>query len=541
MSAITLLCEERDRLPLRQHLEVRPRQVVQVWVLERTAPRSSKLRSVVLRTRGSDEPIEDPACDATNSLVLEVRGDAGTPARLRVVKRHGGFEVRRIKNERETQVLAEEDEIPPGAIFEVEVKQRKVRFSLATEPARPRGLAAAVGALGYHRSYGDDLVTPAGWRVPSFTTILASPKEVVAGWTAKAGAVYGEWRTSILMFLPYAMLGGLGALGYVTLKGDNDEAAEIEALKAELAQARGAVVAGAAIDGANATARKEIAARLQDTEAAAAAAAAKALDAGRSARTARMRGGRALTDPAVEPIDVRRRAALEAAIAKALAVPAAPPILKEFEPCTQQASVLGDDLSPYVLVWSADPARTCPADQTRIDGVVEQVGRWGMSDRAAFAFGGPSDALDPRVEDALAARIYVAGLRDVRMALLTSPTGGRPAVAPSEADAWALTLWHAYNRLPSGPIPLEDPPAATCVAGLLDQLVAAAPCAEVGEPVLPPLGEVASGDKKLDVRPVAGCSWPADAMRAGAEATLRALVLQARLPEPVVTEPVIPG
>jgi hypothetical protein len=215
------------------------------------------------------------------------------------------------------------------------------------------------------------------------------------------------------------------------------------------------------------------------------------------------------------------------------------------EPCLDQEAALGKDLPRYLLLWHPDPHHTCPADYESGEGGVRTVGRFGLSDRVAREFGaegdrgtgGGTDALqvllgDPRREDRWAAFTVAHAYRRAVEVLLRTEASDRLPTLQSQSHVWGLALLDAYNRMPSPAGGVLDSTLATCVDGLLREQAQRATPAVAGEPLRPDLVAVAEGEIRVSPTPTPGCPWPADAIRTGADAALRAVARLASVAEP---------
>ena len=90
---------------------------------------------------------------------------------------------------------------------------------------------------------------------------------------------------------------------------------------------------------------------------------------------------------------------------------------------------------------------------------------------------------------------------------------------PGQAQAWSLALYAALNRLPSPADGVLNETAAFCVNQLLTEYAATSPAGQKGEPLLPDLVDVATGEVEMPVRPSPSCPWATDAMERGAKGT----------------------
>ena len=140
--------------------------------------------------------------------------------------------------------------------------------------------------------------------------------------------------------------------------------------------------------------------------------------------------------------------------------------------CLEQNPLLGADLPRYVLTWHPNRDLVCPLEYSEIDQGINRMGPWGLSTRVAKEFGAQNLSAggeagsqqlaeqlgDVRMAVHWSATTLTMGLREVQFTMLTSDTGTRPVVAPSQMHLWSLTLWDAYNRLPSPASGVLDKP-----------------------------------------------------------------------------------
>ena len=106
---------------------------------------------------------------------------------------------------------------------------------------------------------------------------------------------------------------------------------------------------------------------------------------------------------------------------------------------------------------------------------------------------------------------------------VASDTGTRPVVAPGQMHLWSLTLWDAYNRLPSPASGVLDKPVGYCVEELIGKMLKSPEPSVPGQPILPDLTAVASGDKQISVSPSASCPWPTNVFETSAEAAIQSV------------------
>ena len=208
--------------------------------------------------------------------------------------------------------------------------------------------------------------------------------------------------------------------------------------------------------------------------------------------------------------------------------------------CLAYDRLLGGDLAEYVLVWHPDPApsKVCSANYEANLLGRNTMGRWGLSVRAARDFGSdivasPLDTTgavrDPRTDQRWAAAVLTSGVRQFQEALLGFDPLGRPPVAPSQSQLWALTLWSAFNEMPDEAEGVLDKPPTECVSDLLQEIKVNAPPAPPGEPLLPDLVSVALGEVEILPSATIECPWREQSIRNGAAAALRAVATLAEI------------
>ena len=115
------------------------------------------------------------------------------------------------------------------------------------------------------------------------------------------------------------------------------------------------------------------------------------------------------------------------------------------------------------------------------------------------------------------------GMREVQFTLLTTDTGTRPVVVPSQMHLWSLTLWDAYNRLPSPASGVLDKPVGFCVDELIGKMMQDPEPSVPGQPILPDLTAVAGGEKSIAVSPSPSCPWPTGVFQISAEAAIQSV------------------
>ena len=246
-------------------------------------------------------------------------------------------------------------------------------------------------------------------------------------------------------------------------------------------------------------------------------------------------GGKRMVSKPTEPFDEQyRKNTLKAVV---FAIETVQANASEMDFCLEQNPVLGADLPRYMLTWHPDRDLVCPLEYSAIEGGINRMGPWGLSTRVAKEFGAQnlsaggeagSEQLaeqlgDPRMAARWSATTLAIGMREVQFTLLTTDTGTRPVVAPSQMHLWSLALWDAYNRLPSPASGVLDKPVGYCVEETITKLMKKPDPSVPGQPILPDLTTIASGDKTLNISPSASCPWPTGVFEDAAEAAIQAV------------------
>jgi hypothetical protein len=338
-----------------------------------------------------------------------------------------------------------------GARFELTLLDRRtVSFSLHFSADATRGSRALVGSGGTRGRAAASTTRTALWLLPSLWQIWTDPLDEVQDW-ARAKLVTFGLSTSMLVLLmtvwvPIAA-GGWFAWGQRTAVVDAKASAE-----AALGSASAANAGRDAALEAEATCmsqRTDLARALGDTLAEREARVDAALEASAARAFALELGGARLATPELARVEEDSLGRIRERLVKELGD--SPPLPEEALRCTAANAALEKDLPAWVLLWHPDARVVCPLDFDSEAGGVHQRGSWGLSDRILRQFGPPSAEGDARLVDRLAANMFTKGLRAVRAAILAAPTGERPPVAPAELHLWTVTLWDAYNRMPSRP------------------------------------------------------------------------------------------
>jgi len=277
-------------------------------------------------------------------------------------------------------------------------------------------------------------------------------------------------------------------------------------------------------------ARQSLVEQLADEAAAKGLSAERALSASLSVEQAIAVGGTRYADDDVAAWDDRLRPRLVTALRPLLGGKA------DSTACLRQKSALGRDLPVWLLTWHPDPAGVCVEDYRMEEGTVDTVGPFGLSRRIARAFGdGGADATavtdetlsglvgDPRRDARWSAFTLARAYREAFEALVDGMPTDRPITAPSQAQLWTLGLLHAYNQLPSPADGALDQPLAVCIERLVDERLTQEGSALAGQPVMPDLVALVSGEATLEVTPTGGCQWTTEGVLAGLDGALRAV------------------
>jgi hypothetical protein len=523
---------EPDGRPRVASLSVKLGDDVYVWALADSLDGETGLRVTVLRREH-----EDPPPLAVLVMVLEsVQARSGLG--FRVLRTGPQVVVELIRPDARTRINTS-SELRQGTRFEAVLpNQRRVAFSVELASQDVQAARAAIGGSGTTRSQALQAHKGILWVVPSAWTVLTDPddsfKEVLyaIGKRFNISARTFAWLTGAFFVLLGA---GTSWYGEYTARMEAESAAEAARTAADDAEAARAVAVQA--EAACMTDRQSLVAELGALELERGLAVETALAGSASRSIAVEVGGRRFGDKDVLKVDdtirpVAQRLALDL-LDKDRSV------VSEADTCLAFERELADDLPAYALLWHTDPALACPPRYAAVVEGVSAVGRWGLSARVSREFGVADQAIpggiedpdpqrDPRMYDRWAAQTHAVALRALQTALLRYG-GARPSVAPSQAQLWSLALYGAYSQMPSPAGGALDEPAATCITELLDGLAASDGAAAPGEPLLPDIATVATGEAAIVARPTPGCPWPADAIKRGAGTALTAVVRTAGL------------
>jgi len=533
MGRVRVWCDESDGLPVRTRLAIDRGRLFRVLYIAGEQSREALLRRVVLRSA------EDATVPYGAEELFRARVPRTGPLRLEIERtstlhRASLF----IEEGALTRLVVAEDRYPAGTRFRLERADDAghaagtVQFTLGFSHAEATGLAGAVGGVDVDDIIGTPLGDQIGWRLPTVKAVVAQPLLEVQKRLKAAQATFSAWRGTILSFLPYVLIGGVGFGLYQFSAGSTAASdARIAELEAELASTRKALDAAVGAEDECLDDRKSLSAKLGDREALIEAAAAQAVAVGASRRQAMAEGTDALDDDPLAAWDGAYADDLLAAVQdKAISLSALPDS-KTLARCLRFEEMLGATLPRWTLVWTPDPENRCTdAPESVVQGTALH-GRWMLSEWMAWEFGpaGAAEAGAGLSDDRRSAETLTQGLRRVRQAMLQADTGDRPQVAPAQSDAWAATLFYALDLMPIAEVYDSEVPATECVSQLLSSVAAAADTPAVGSPVLPNLVEVAAGEEVPGVRPTPACAWSGVALQLGAQAVIDSLATQTML------------
>lgn len=520
MKSLRLRCDEVDHLPASMELPVAKEELVSLWWLPTAA--ESRLRRVIATAGGP------PQDDATPMLTLRVQGVRD--GALACVSFDESFEVLVEEGSRAERVLSD-DELRSGVNLRVTAPGgQSTRISLTVLAGAAQGLNAAVGGSDHRRTNAAALAaSPEAWRLPTPSEAAEAPLDALKGVWKRLEDLYAAHRTTILMFAPYVLFMGTGAVLY-TLSTDEltSVTAERDALATELTRAQQALTALTAADADCHAERDVLAATLNDTRARFESAASLTLNLTRARRDAFLIGGANLTEPGLDRIDADRGQALITAVVSSMMTQTPDPAA--LATCLAATPTLDGRLSDYTLLTAASPGIPCPdAHEQLIDGVLVR-GRLSLAPHATSRYGPSAEGrgADPTQDLDWSAFTLLNGVSRVKRALLLADVSGRPPVAPAEAEAWSLGLWVALNLSPTTAGADNIGPVEDCVPSLLTQLAQAQRAPLAGEPILPSLAETAKTPPRGVITSPA-CPWTAAGISRAAQITLDAAALRARL------------
>ena len=550
MAFVQVQCIEPNALPLMVEHEVRLLETFRLFVLSDTrGAGASTLRQTILISAD-----EDPPPEATLVFELDVYDPgAGDQIVFRVRRMGARVYVDWICPNVRSRI-GEGNELPTGARLEVILQDaRRILVTLQMESDLLQSTVDAVGG-GVYRHKAKDEGSAAWYLYYSFfqlmvmnTTLL---RDKVNLWLRRRGL--HPWVVlAILSVGSLLLLAGWAAYNqHKAAKAAEEKSQALEEMNARIEEARQNALEN---EMACLQERQSLARRLQDIAESYKALISQAINYTFSQSVSVEVGGNRMGDDSLMPFDEQYQNSTTQAILDRMESVSGDTVAMAF--CLQQDQVLGVDLPRYVLTWHPDPNVVCPLNYATVDNGIDRKGSWGLSERVAKEFGAQNyseggqagaDQLEeqlgsPRMAPRWSATTLAIGIREIQFTLLTADTGGRPPVAPGQAQIWSLAIWDAYNRVPSPAGGVMDKPVGYCVDEMIDRITSTAGVSEPGAPVLPDIALVANESKTLVVPPSPSCPWPADAFTLGTKSALRAVVNMAHYldyenNEPTATE-----
>ena len=529
----TIECIESPARPAVASLTLKQGESARIFALADALEVDTGLRATVLRKEG-----QDPPASAELILAFEML-ESGGQTTMRVLGNGGEATVDWLRSNARTRV-GSGTLLRSGSRLEATIRrQRRVQFTLIATGDAATTSRTVVAGSGTRKSQALAAANGATWLAPTAWKLATDMTGVIIDNATAFGNKLGlsremvAWST-IAWFAFAGMAVAFYGQSQATEAAEDDVASAQEDL--DLSEAARAIALEA--EQACLTERTALADRLGDVGASMALQADRAIAASGSQGVAIELGGARMGTDEVAAFDAVALADLSPEVARRMG--ALPPA--DVSACLSQRLVLGSDLPTYLLVWHPDANLACPIAYGAVVDGTSLAGRWGLSERVAREFGAPDAALeaalrddpngaDARSNDRWSALTLAAGARAVLTTVLQHDSSGRVPVAPGQAQVWALTLFGAYNSMPTQADGVLDWKAAACVDQLLDDLAATAPPAAPGAPLLPEITLVASGEVPVVARPTPGCPWPSDAIAQGSDSALRAIARLAVTPE----------
>ncbi|MGC6508968.1 MAG: hypothetical protein ACON4U_11155 [Myxococcota bacterium] len=533
MALVLVQCIEPNALPLMVEHEVRLLETFRLFVLSDTrGAGASALRQTILLSAD-----EDPPPEATLVFELDVYDPGAGDSIVFRVRRMGARVYIDWLRPNVRSRIGEGNELPTGARLEVILQDaRRIVITLQMESELLQSSVDAIGG-GVYRHKAKDEGSAAWYLYYSFfqlmvmnTTLL---RDKINLWLRRRGL--HPWVVLAILSVGSLLLlaGWMAYNQHKAAQAAEEKSKALEEINARVEEAR-----QNALDNEMACLqeRQSLARRLQDIEESYKALISQAINYTFSQSVSVEVGGNRMGDDSLMPFDEQYQANTTQAILDRMESVPGDAVAMSF--CMQQEQVLGVDLPRYILTWHPDPNVVCPLNYAIVDNGIDRKGSWGLSERVAKEFGAQNyseggqagaDQLEaqlgsPRMAPRWSATTLAIGIREIQFTLLTADTGGRPPVAPGQAQIWSLAIWDAYNRVPSPAGGVMDKPVGYCVDEMLDRLTSTAGVSEPGAPVLPDIAMVANENRSLVVPPSPSCPWPADAFTLGTKSALRAVV-----------------
>lgn len=521
--AITIHCYEPLGTPRQATLALDPAaKGFAVYAMQDSLSEDAKdLRSTILRRLG-----DNPPANSTLLLQFEIRANRrGELPGLRVLKVGARVIIEVIRTDSRGRVTKGTD-LRSGSRLEATLRDlRTIVFSLEVESDSVTGVKSAVGGSRPAGSQAVEGVFNMMWMVPTLAQTLQEPRAKIVAAIAQRLKKMG-FSPALIQPMIFMSVGvfAIGYIAYDQYSGAEELRKELDLANAQLIQTQAARDQALKSEELCRVEKKAIAAALDDVDTTRMIQAEIALSTPLSQAMALEVGGAKMASDEAMKWDAPAIIGIKKLVVNQMAAQRDP--LSLGTECLAFEDQLRQGLPTFVLAYHPSAEVLCPKDYLLVDGGVDRGGPWGISKRAADEFGAPVDlpdgALDIRLNPRWSAATLADGLRGVQEAILTADTGDRPAVAPSQLHLWTLALWDAYNRLPDSPDGVDANTAEDCVEDLVVQLRLQAETAEPGQPILPSIDLVAAG-QVVKVSPSVGCPWPAEAIQAGARASLQAV------------------
>jgi hypothetical protein len=521
--AITIHCYEPLGTPRQATLQLDPTaKGFAVYAMQDSLSEDAKdLRSTILRRLG-----DNPPANSTLLMQMEIRSNRrGELPGLRVLKVGARVIIEVIRTDSRGRVTKGTD-LRSGSRLEATLRDlRTIVFSLEVESDSIQSTKSAVGGSRPGGSQAVEGVFNMVWMVPTVAQTLAEPRTKIVTAIAQRLKKMG---LSPAMIQPMLLMSGtVFAAGYLAFDQYSEAAGlkkDLDLANAQITQTQAARDQALKSEEICRVEKKAIATALNDVDTTRMIQAEIALATPLAQAMALELGGPKMANDDAMKWDAPALIGVKKLIVNQMASQRDP--LSLATECLVFEDQLRQGLPTFVLAYHPSAEVLCPKDYLLVDGGVDRGGPWGISKRAADEFGAPVDlpdgALDVRLNPRWSSATLADGLRSVQEALLKADTGDRPPVAPSQLHLWTVALWDAYNRLPDSPDGVEANTAEDCVEDLVVQLRLASDTAEPGQPILPSIDLVAAG-QVVRVSPSVGCPWPAEAIQAGARASLQAV------------------
>ena len=525
-------CFEPQARPSQINLAVEPGDEFSIYALQDIGETARGLRSTILRK--STEP---PPRSAV--FIFEVAVQAvGERTTLRVRRVNSKVAVELIRPDLRSRVSAN-TEIKSGSRFEAILPDmRTVNFGMQLEAGLGHSAKGSVGGGGGSKAKALASLASSMWLVPTAMAIFSSPKARVVAALQRFAKRLGISPGVLMIFLG-VLVPVVVSLVYGYLRGRAADLAEEKAAEAaEDLQTAEAALDAALMAEANCVAlRRDLVDELNDIDAKRELQAEIALAIPLAQTVSIEIGGPRMGNEDTMALDAQYLTNLkELVIGEMQKIRGTP---KEAVRCLAQEVALGQDLPPYTLLYHPDPKLVCPLGYATVEGGVDRMGSWGLSTRAASAFGAShpaqgggatsGDLADLRINDRWSAHTLATGVRAILTAMLTAETENRPPTAPGQSHVWALALWDAFNRLPTPADGVMNLSAEECVDALILEMADSSETAVPGQPVLPDISLVALEELVIAAKPTAGCPWPSDALTLGAKTAVKSVAHMAKM------------